>query len=281
MSNATVDPMHDINEGCAMKFLSKLLKYCSKNKVLSSDKLENLIKFFDDYGSVDVPSAFDFEKKNLGQNAAQAMSLFRQIPFILFKWRYDSKLTELWKCYQALLYICDVSYSYEVTENELQELENQVALHLDLYIKFFGDLIPKQHFLVHYASRIRAIGPLIFCNMMRFDSKHRVLKVIRNQTNNFKAINKTLAYQHQKQMSLVDFSYQDDVHHGVLRTFENDLLTNFIHTKLNHSESVHETQFLKLNHYKYVPKTVVVYEKHFHEIRHIVYVHQKFYFICT
>lgn len=282
VKNATVDPMHDINEGCATKFLCAFFKYCLRNKIFSSEELENLTKYYD-YGSFDVPaSIIDLEKKNLGQNAAQSMCLFRNIPFILHKWRNNSNLSEIWKCYQALLYVCDVVYSYEVTEFELQKLENSVALHLHLFMKIFQiSLIPKQHFLVHYATVIRAIGPLIFCNMMRFDSKHRIFKIIRNATNNFKAINKTLAHQHKKNMSMEKFSYIDDIESSVLRPLRDENIINFMHEKLTCSDYIYEAKILHLNLYKYVRGSVVVYDKKFHEICYILQANKKFYFVCT
>lgn len=126
----------------------------------------------------------------------------------------------LW-CYEALLRICEIVYSYEITELELEELERAISLHLKLFREIFKiPLSPKHHFLLHYPMVIRAVGPPIFYNMMRFDSKHRVFKAYRHATKNFKAINKSLAFQHQKEMALSGFCYKDQIKCSVLKKLD-------------------------------------------------------------
>lgn len=283
--NATVDAMHDLNEGCIPRFLSNFLKLCFKNKIFSYDELENAAKFYD-YGRLDcsnVPSRIDMDKKSLGQNAAQSMCLFRHLPFILFKWKEHSKLKEAWECYGALLLICEIAYSYEITELELQKLGKAVDRHLKLFLKIFQvKLSPKQHFLIHYATVIRAIGPLIFYNMFRFDSKHKIFKNFRYATNNFKAINKSLALQHQKHIFINGFSYKDNIEYGMVKDFEHQISLHISALeKLDQiSEPLVETKFIHFNNYKYVKGMIIVHGGSFHEICYILYVCQTFYFIC-
>lgn len=285
VQNASVDAMHDINEGCIPKFLCEFFKSCFKMKIFSSDEIENLVKYYD-YGSLstaDIPSRIDFDKRSLGQNASQSLCLFRHLPFILHKWKDHPKLKETWACYQALLFICEIAYSYEITELDVKKLEVAINLHFDLFQKIFKiHLSPKHHFLLHYPNIIRAIGPLVFYNMMRFDSKHRVFKIIRSVTNNFKAINKTLAHVHQKQMYLSGFSNKDDIEWGLLKSFEkeslidSELLNEFIDVLM----PVYETKYLLLNHYKYMPAIMIIHDGFFHEIIHIICICDEFYFVC-
>lgn len=285
IQNATVDAMHDLNEGCIPRFLSNFFKFCFKNKIFSRDELENLAKFYD-YGTLDssnVPSRIDLEKKSLGQNAAQSMCLFRHLPFILIKWKDHPKLKEVWECYGALLFICEVAYSYEITETELKKFEEAVDTHLKLFQKIFQvSLSPKQHFLIHYATVIRAVGPTIFYNMFRFDSKHKVFKNFRYATNNFKAINKSLALQHQKQILINGFSYKDNIEWGMVKDLDHPITLHLSALeKLDQiTEPLVETKFLHFNNYKYVKGMMIVNDGRFHEICYILYVSQAFYFIC-
>lgn len=188
IDNPTADIMHDLNEGCIPELLTHFFKLIIKEKISTWDQLDNMIKSHD-YGvlnSKNIPSEVNLNRRSLGQNAAQSMCLFRNIPFVLHRYATNSKLKEAWECYQALLQICEIVYSNEVTESDLDRLQKLVELHLDLFKKVFRTaLIPKQHFLLHYATIIRKVGPLIYFNMMRFDAKHRPFKIFRNATNNF------------------------------------------------------------------------------------------------
>lgn len=284
VQNATVDAMHDLNEGCIPKLLNQIFSLGMKLKIFSIDELENLIKFYD-YGVLsvsDVPSRIDHNKKNMGQNAAQSMCLFRNLQFILHKWKHHPQLEKVWKCYESLLYICDVAYSYEVTELEIEKLQNAIKIHLKLFQEVFNIcLSPKHHFLVHYPRLIREIGPVIFYNMMRFDSKHKVFKVIRNKTNNFTAINKSLATQHQKQLFVNGFSYKDDIKWGILRPIENEDLFNWW-SQQNTDQSClkWQTKYLYLNQYKYMQNLMIIYKGRFHEIFNIIQHCEEFYFVC-
>lgn len=286
VENATADIMHDINEGCITKFLWRFFKFCFKKRIFSKDDFDDSTKFYHYYGSLNksnIPSCVDFEKRNIGQNASQSMCLFRHLPFILYKYRSHFELKEVWTCYEALLYVCSVVYSYEITELELLKLEKSIKLHLELFKKIFqSNLSPKQHYLVHYPRIIREMGPLIYTSMMRFDSKHRVFKEFRHATYNFKAINQTLARQHQNQMVLNNFSYNDDIEWGVLSQLELNCLTNLISSeKLALIQPpLQETQFLHFNNYKYKERIMVVCDKRFHEICRIIYACQEFYFVC-
>lgn len=189
------------------------------------EELDNMIKCHD-YGILDaknIPSEIVLTRRSLGQNAAQSMCLFRNLPFILYIYRNHPKLENVWKCFVELLKICEIVWSYEITELSIKSLESSIKLHLDLFRSTFPEnLIPKQHFLLHYARTIRAVGPLRYFNMMRFDAKHLVFKNFRHQTKNFMCLNKTLAFQHQKLMSLPVQRHQDDIKHGVLKQVSNE-----------------------------------------------------------
>lgn len=56
-------------------------------------------------------------------------------------------------------------------------LEILIEEHHNLYINLFGDLKPKHHFLVHYPNLMRKIGPLKYVSSMRYEARHRQLKI--------------------------------------------------------------------------------------------------------
>lgn len=284
--NPTADIMHDICEGCIPQLLSHFFKFCFKQKLFSIDELENMIKCFD-YGILNhanVPSDINLNKKNLGQNAAQSLCLLRNFPLILHKYRDHPKLEKAWKCVTTLIQICETVTSFEITELEIQRLEETIELHLKLFQEVFEvNLIPKQHFLLHYGSIIRKAGPLRHFDMIRYDAKHRTFKNVRNATNNFKNINKTLAKKHQQKMYLSGFTYKDKIEHGVLRAFEETNIANLIRSRCDSNEicSIYQTKFVFVNSYRYSKGLLVVYNGTFFEIVHVIFAMEFFYLVCS
>ena len=69
---------------------------------------------------------------------------------------------------------------------------------LDLFVKLFPGtrLIPKQHYMVHYAQQIVNFGPLVQAWCMRQEAKLSFIKRVSRQSN-FKNICKTAAKKHQ------------------------------------------------------------------------------------
>lgn len=75
-------------------------------------------------------------------------------------------------------------------------LKNLIADHHKLFKHLYPhrNLIPKHHFMIHYPSSIRKIGPLLYVWCMRFEAKHKLFK---HYFKNFKNITKSLAKRHQ------------------------------------------------------------------------------------
>lgn len=186
--NLTADIMHDINEGAIPFLLRKLFELLLFNKILSEEELKMKIQFYD-YGHTNksnVPSVLKLDSSNLGQNSNQMKCLFFHIPFILHKYRNKNVLKKVWICITSLLEICQIVYSYKVTESHLQNLSNTVHIHLQSIQRLFNVLlIPKYHLMTHYSTIFRKMGPLIHLSMMRFEGKHKTLKDYAHQTNNF------------------------------------------------------------------------------------------------
>lgn len=114
------------------------------------------------------------------------------------------------KCITTLLQIIEIVSSYQITKNDLTRLDNEITTHLEsiktlLKLKF----MPKQHFMLHFVKIIRMVGPLVYFNMLRFESKHKQLKDLVLYTRNYKNINKIMAVKHQQFLSIKGFTYKN------------------------------------------------------------------------
>lgn len=105
IQNPTVDIMHDICEGYIPKLLSQFFKLCFAKKKFTNAKLDVMMKAFD-FGILNhsnIPSDVNFNKRSLGQNAAQSLCLLMHMPFILHRYRDRPELEEARKCIETLL----------------------------------------------------------------------------------------------------------------------------------------------------------------------------------
>lgn len=166
--------MHDGPEGIIAFFLKQFFIYCVNNKVIVKDKIVEKIRDFN-YGFLNkknLPSVVHIGSSHLNNNATQLYCIFIHLPFIFIELK--DELKDVWPVLRSLLRCMQVIYSSEINEKDLIELEKQTTVHLLGVIDVFGvKLIPKHHFLLHYPRVIRALGPVAFMCMMRFESKHK------------------------------------------------------------------------------------------------------------
>lgn len=285
--NPSVDIMHDINEGVIPFLLKNLFQYLISNKVVSEDQIIKLIQSFD-YGFLNqrnVPSILCIDKHNLGQNATQVKCLFLNIPFIFIDFKDHQKVKNVWPCVESLLKICEIIYSSKITEDDLILLENSVSFHLESIQKVFQvDLIPKHHFMVHYATVIRLMGPIVHMNMSRFESKHKCFKDMVHETYNFKNITRTLAVKHQQKMVGNKNTYKDEMQTGKKIPLENvDVINyeNLLSPFLNDNKKILQTKWLKWNGYDYRKGLIIIFNHTLYEIANILAnIENHFYFLC-
>lgn len=178
--------MHDLNEGVIQFLLSTLFSHIVSNNIIKLNALENLILYFN-YGTLSrkhIPSKINILKRNVGQSAHQIYCLLVNLPFILIK--YKDKLTSVWKPVETLLQIMQIVYSDTITDDDLIRLNLLVQSHLSSLIEIFDvHLLPKHHFLLHYARVIRAMGPVIFMWTMRMEAKHHFFKELTRKKKEF------------------------------------------------------------------------------------------------
>lgn len=276
IDNPTADIMHDVNEGAIPFMLRLLFQKCIDAKLFTASELNSMVQFYD-YGFLsrrNIPSEINLKKRSLGQNASQSLCLFRHIPFILFKFRENSKLQDLWLCFQSFLRMVEILYSPAITELNLCTYIDMTHTFLEGIKKLGKKFIPKLHFFLHFPRTIRLNGPLVHMSMMRYESKHKVFKDFRKTTNNFKNINKTLAIKHQKLSSRMGFTYVDNVENGAPIPLDDDSISKHAHI-LAHTfgeaiEKVRKIKWLRMNNYEYRPDLLILYENSLFQIQQIL-----------
>lgn len=286
IDNPTVDIMHDICEGTIPFVLSLVFNSCITAKVFTPDNLNMMVQFFD-YGMLNrrnIPSQINLDKRSLGQNASQSLCLFRNIPFILYRFRENQKLKEVWRCMESLLRFVEIIYSCEITEMDLNTLNDMAGILSEDIKNRNIKIIPKLHFMLHYASIIRSVGPLLYMNMTRYESKHKVFKNFSNRTHNFKNINMTLSVKHQELLCKNGFTYVDDIEKGVVVALDKNLTTN--HEQLlfdtfgKEVENVTQIKWLRINNYEYRKNLLILHNFSLYQIQNILIIDNRFYFLC-
>ncbi|PIK52380.1 hypothetical protein BSL78_10692 [Apostichopus japonicus] len=204
LENASVDVMHDIFEGIAPLEVKLILKQLIDNGSFTLEEINERISSFS-YGFTDKRNQPTLIHQNSlrnpsgssGQTASQMMCLVFTLPLIIGdKVMVDS---DVWELLLMLLDIIKLVMSRTVSEEETFHLSSLIRDHHGLYLRLFPDrhLIPKHHFLLHYPHCIRLLGPLQQYSSMRFEAKHKQLKLFAKVSNNFRNIAKTLAYKYQ------------------------------------------------------------------------------------
>lgn len=105
---------------------------------------------------------------------------------------------EHWQLLLMLQEILEIVLSKKVTVETPQLLTIKIYDYLSLLSeKFPNSLKPKHHFLVHYPSVMRQVGPLWHINCMKFESKHREAKQISHSSICRVNVCRTIALKHQ------------------------------------------------------------------------------------
>lgn len=179
--NKSVDVMHDALEGLIETTVSKVLwHFITVNKFFTLKTLNVCISTFD-YGKETVkPRQLKtvYKKKKLRlvnkQSAAQMLCLFRYLPIMIAHLIRDKN--EHWTLLVMLRKIFDIITSPCYVQADLIALDELIESFLTLYIKLFGDLTPKFHFLLHYVRLAILNGPLVHLWGMMFERKNKDCK---------------------------------------------------------------------------------------------------------
>lgn len=286
--NFNVDIMHDMCEGVISFLLNNVFLNLIKNKVLKENDLKDMIKFYQYPKNFrrDKPSILSLTRSNLGQNATQMKCLFLNFPFIFKRFEENVHLQKVWPSVKSLLRVFQIVFSESINEILLTDLEKCVSQHLQCIKELFNvNLIPKHHFMVHYANVIRKMGPLLGTCMLRPEAKHTFFKTIARNTNNFVNINKTLAISHQQKLATNENTFRDKFHHTkpkkvnidfIRTTFDDTVLSYF----LNYLETF-ELESLSYNSCKFERGSIILYNRHLYEIEMVLLTSNSYFFVVS
>ena len=187
------DIMHDLFEGVVPYQMGLFLCHCAGEKFSTIEELNERIATFDFFAN--KPSEIDSRlcRRNdskVKQSASQMMTLCREFTLII-----GDKVPESEPHWRLFLMICSIA----VTPLCTHDLMAYLRICVEEYLRMFSELypsktiIPKQHYMLNYASQMEKFGPLIHSWTMRQESKLRRL----SRSSNYKNVAKTVARRHQ------------------------------------------------------------------------------------
>lgn len=193
------DIMHDLYEGVVPYELKFLLRHCVDERYFTIDQLNDRMERYD--FSSDKPVAIDPKVVNnptskIRQSASQMMCLARELPFLIGDTIPDDD--EHWYGFVLLLKICSISLSPLCTHDTVAYLRVLIEEKLFLFQHLYPgeNMIPKQHYMIHYPAQIERLGPLINSWNMRQEAKLSFVKRL-SRHSNYKNVCKTVAKKHQ------------------------------------------------------------------------------------
>lgn len=188
--NFYCDMMHDLWEGICKYVLSNILKYYIYDKKKFTLKTFNNLKNQFDYGEIEVNNTCgeisDIQIKNSSINitASQMKCLWNFLPLMIGSLiSEDDSDYEYWELVLKLQEIIDMLLLSKFTTSSLEHLTILISRFMQQYIKLFGALKPKFHFLLHYPKCISQIGPLRNVMCFVFEQKNREVKAYSNVMN--------------------------------------------------------------------------------------------------
>ena len=193
------DIMHDLFEGVVPYQMRLLICHCIANTYYTIEELNRRITAFDflDNKPSDIDSNLCRRNDSkVKQSASQMMALCREFALII-----GDKIPENephWHLFLILLRICSIAVAPSCTPDLMAYLRICVEEYLCTFRELYPSqtLIPKQHYMLHYASQMEKFGPLINSWTMRQESKLSFVRKV-SSSSNYKNVAKTVARRHQ------------------------------------------------------------------------------------
>lgn len=181
--NFYCDMMHDLYEGICKYVIAQLLNhYIFKKKKFSLKTFNNLKNQFD-YGEIEVNNASQeiqenhIKNSNINLTSSEMKCLVQFLPMMIGSYiEEDDEDYEHWLLFLEMQEIIDDLLKSKHTRSSLDSLRTLIKKFLDRYIKIFGHLRPKFHFLTHYPDCIEQVGPLRNMMCFVFEQKNRQIK---------------------------------------------------------------------------------------------------------
>jgi len=202
--NKSADIMHAILEGVCRYNIGKILWYfIILLGCFTLGKLNERIRGHA-YGTHDQrskpPPISEAHIKNKMLNMSSSeMRCFLQVLPLLIGDLIANKEDPHWKLLLKLRYLTEVVHLKSIHKTTWQYLRTIISEYLQSLTKLYPhDCIkPKHHFLIHYPTVMREMGPLSHFSSMRGESKHQVSKKYSAVSQNRMNIAKSLAIKNQ------------------------------------------------------------------------------------
>lgn len=211
---------HDLYEGLFKCIVAGALKYfIEKKQWFDFDTLNRRIKAFKCKGSdrQDAPTPL----KNLDElsgHAVENWNMIRLLPFIIGDLIQDPE-DDMWELVLSLKEISEYVSAPKITVDQICYLKLIIKIFLtkvkELEEHLENCVIPKLHYLSHYADLIWIFGPLIRLATLRYESRHVFFKRVVKACKNFKNVTYTMAkkymcrfaYDHSSEILPPDIEY--------------------------------------------------------------------------
>lgn len=240
-NNPSVDVMHDLLEGVVQREIRAFFKFLIDKNITTMEEINNEIHRFD-FGcnAKDKPSGIDLTKESgkIRNSASQTLQLLINLPFLCTKFvsQIPNKEINKWKTILKLIKIVKICLAPKIFYQTVETLKLLILEHHRLYQKAYGQpLTPKHHFMTHYPSIIKKLGPLKSLWTMRYESKHYEFAKTAKSLGNYKDVSFLLATRHQQKMiHLWDNDQEQAV--NALKNVQQDKFEDFRYRKLLQTE---------------------------------------------
>ncbi|XP_066589332.1 uncharacterized protein [Prorops nasuta] len=212
LDNVTVDAMHDILEGvCSYVMTSLLYTFVFTKKYFTVQYLNMQFQSFN-YSPQDFNKPPLVSAQRLRNNEQLKMSASEMLCFVrYFGIIMGHKILKIDLHYTLYIYlrkIIDVVLSPRIVIADANRLSKYILKLNELYLKFYGNLKPKFHILIHYPRLLLMNGPIVNFWGMRFESNHKTIKSNAQSSNNTANLLKTIATKQVLRMTAMMHSLQ-------------------------------------------------------------------------
>uniref|UniRef100_A0A8D8Z1A7 C2H2-type domain-containing protein n=3 Tax=Cacopsylla melanoneura TaxID=428564 RepID=A0A8D8Z1A7_9HEMI len=200
--NVAVDVLHDYLEGCCRYVMTFVVTYLlHTSSLVRFDILEKRIQSFDfgpDNSSKPVNALClgTNSKVSVRTSASEMLTLVRYFALIIGD--HVPTDDDVWEVFLQLRKVLNLVLTHTVFRDNIPYLENAISELCSGFLTVSkSPLPPKFHFLTHYPRMFLKYGPLTQIWTMRFEAKHKVMKVAARASSNKMNICKTIAIRNQ------------------------------------------------------------------------------------
>lgn len=176
--NFSADLMHDLFLGVFRRGLNEILIYLL-DLGFTVKEINDAFSGFD-WGTKDgeyYPETFTENKireRTINLYAREVWAAIDYLPFFLR--RFLGTDNEVYQFGLIMVDILDLVLKSKITDHEINRLNETIERHNNTFIRLFGELIPKMHYMLHYKRLIKLFGPLRLLWCFASERKHQFVK---------------------------------------------------------------------------------------------------------